>query len=225
MVMESDPNLQDPGNSDPGNSGGSGDQPPSAPDIADTVKNVVEEILPGLLQSQKDRRINKLERTAGETFDRLTRIEQLIDGGMNFTQAKKQAEQEERNIAIDQLLAEREPKTVSEPVSDFSGVINSIFQANGISLDDPRVKQFLSKETGADAITKAVNLAVEIKQSTGASPVTVQTLSKGSPAYKSLLDKYNEEKQRILNDPRHGRGSPELISLKIKYRKQGLDIF
>lgn len=221
---DSDRSDQDPANPNADNSGQDGAQPNSqGDDLRDTISAILDEVLPGKLQSQKDRRINKLEKQAGATQDRLGRIEELIESGMSFQDARARVDQEDRNDAIDRFLqAQLSQEQEQGNSSNVSGVVQSIFEAHGISKSDPRVAQFLSENAGDDAIQKAALLATEIK-STPVSPVNVQSLEVGSPQYKTLQQQYEDDKAKVLKQ--YGRGSDALIRLKIEYRKKGLDIY
>jgi hypothetical protein len=197
---------QDPGTGNPKGSGNEEDKPNSEVDLKATVSDVLSELLPDLVekqfQSQKDRRLGKLETATGKTEDRLTRIEQLVnEGGLDFNQAKAQADAEVRNAALDKLLAEQvSASQANANVSNVNGVLQSIFGAHGIDPNDARVTQFLSENTGEDVVAKASVFAAELKATKIASPITQQTIASGSPQHTNLMQQYQNERAKVLED-------------------------
>lgn len=210
------------------NSGGTGDQQSSSPDLRTTVRDMFEkgeldDLLDKRLQSQKDRRFQKIENQLTDQGTQLERIEQLVNQGVPFAQAKSTVENQDRMAWIDQQREAHEQSLRQQAqgsASSVSGVLKSVFAGFGLDASDPAIAEFMSKNTGQDAVEKAVKFANELNaQRSTASAATISAPARGTPAYRDLRAQYDAEIRAA------GRGNVMKISqIKSKYIRLGLDV-
>lgn len=173
------------------------------------------------LQSEKDRRISKAERRLDDFDERLGRYEKYRSEGMAPENAKKALELDD---ALE-YFREQKQSTATSVVNAgtvkpqaASADVSALLETAGLSVDDPDVVKLL-RETPQDSMAvEAAKLVVRKVTGKQVSPGQVILGGGGNVPATSLREQYEAESANIP------RGSHQLLELRHKYRKLGLNI-
>ncbi len=216
------------GSQSSGQPSGGGDAQPNSVDVDALVDRLLEhpkfsDALGRKVQSQKDRRINKLQQGQGEIRESLDRVLELMDGGMSQDDAMFRWEVEQEILARrssqegapsePESPPDKQPKAPSEETEQLLKVL-------GIAPNDPDVIKILMK--GEYTSQDFINLAIDRGSETPApAPAGIVPSGGGGQSNPSDLQaQYNADLEKVR------RGDVDAIAnLKEKYRKLGLQVW
>ncbi len=194
-----------------------------ADQVSGLTEKQIREYVRNEFQSLKDTRIAKLESAQEETSTRLDQYEKYRESGLTPAQAK-------RELAVDELLANRKPQPVQQPVN--SGLTAVEAQALASSLTSgllPEAQQAVLTQVGQNAFPnqEALNKFV-VKQSAAVASKPVATpASSSSPSAQSTASPAGSEEltTKYSKDMIAARGKPgEIRAIKDQARKDGVDV-
>jgi len=201
----------------------SGDKPNSDSQVLDTLLDRLfdDERFDKRLQSQKDRRFQKLEDNQKDTKDRLDRFAELIQDGKSTSEAKQQLDYEDDLAYVRELRAQSSQTAAPGSVANVSGEIKGILLYSGVSQSDPGVQDFLAQNTGTDAPQK---LTAYLKQrgKPQPSPAGIQNMSSGPAPLGEFGGQSNDDLgTRLINlqsNPRQNRAEIAKIVAELNRR-------
>jgi len=206
-----------------------GDKPNSSVTDEAIVERVLSdprlsEQIASAVQSQKDKRFDKLEKQAESFETQLARYNKLIDAGASPAIALKALEEQHNTEAEQKSAGDAAPNV---PVTDYVTVLSSM----GLTGNEPEVKEIMQDGgTFQEHVVKFAALKAnppasrgepgEVPQGVGGGGAPLTDASGGGSPSKDLAKQYQEE----LKGVRQG-DVDAVIRIKQKYHKLGLNIF
>lgn len=191
---------------------------------ADAFKADLLKEVSAMVQSTKDKRIADLEKGQQAHEDRLDRYAAYLEQGLTHDQAK-------RELAIDDVLLNRDPQPISEPVSPSNLTVEDAKKAASSLLadvDENTRNTVLSSVSGLvfqnqEALNKyVVREIARTASQPKPNPGTVPGPSGSTPPppnVQELADKYQQEMLAA-----RGKGYAVGDAIKQKYREMGVPV-
>jgi hypothetical protein len=175
-------------------------------------------------QSQKDRRISKMEQRQDNFDERLERYAQLRKEGHTPEQATEQLQYEDDRQWLRRQRTEAEARRSSSPQGQgsqegLSESVKAVLSHLEIPTDNPEVVSALKGKKESDAIAAAFEIGDRLRESDGAvsaSQIAAPTGAGRGPT--SLDNEYVTKLKAAQGRPR------EVRRLKEEYRKKGVNV-
>ena len=184
------------------------------------LRSAFDEAVARRLQSEKDRRINQVERRQDEFDERLAAYEKYRAEGMSPEKAKQAIEMDD---ALEYYRQQRKSQAVPQPEQAgnqevvASGEAMEFLKQAGISEDDPEVMQVL-RNTPAAKVTGEIAKLVVRRVTNTPKPGQVIQPSGGSVPAADMMSEYQAKASKLQP------GSQAMLQLRAEYRKKGLAI-
>ena len=175
-------------------------------------------------QSQKDRRIDRLEKRQDGFAERLERYEELRESGMEPAQARSQLQFEDDRAW---LRAERErqenarssTQSTTGTRQGLSDNVKAVLSQFNVPADNPEVVKVLQGKSETDAITEAIRIGQKLQEVGSAVGASQIAAPKGGTLPVTNMDKEYLTKIRAAQGNR-----AEIRRLKAEYRQKGVNV-
>jgi hypothetical protein len=217
----------------PASPDGQGVQPPSMgqtelpEEYAEYVKSLVHTEVDRAFQTQKDRRIPKLEQKQADLDTRLAAYERYRSQGLEPAQAARELKLDEfiasqEQVEVPEVGGVRQERAGTPQMSEASKVVLGVLQQAGIPANDPGVAAVL-RSGSLEQMTKAsAQLIIERATTPAPTPGARAAPSGGeTPKTETSVDDLQKQYEARKAELRPG-DVDGLVGLKSEFKKKGL---